>query len=1165
MKFLFHIPIALILFFIAAAIVTVYLVTQTTLVHRSINLLLAQYIESQYDVKIEYGDIGGSLLEYLSVDNVRVDFEGPSQRYRLAKIKRIEAYYNINNLWHGIWRLDSLHIFEPTVILRSDSTGKLLIPKIASKTSQQGESQQKLALGRMRLSDGRFQWFQTPSVFYADSINLVGSVSVSEGVVNFRLDSLSLSYPQKQFHLKQMKLNAVLANKVVGVDSLLLVTDSSRLSGGGIYPLDKTSPYSFSFQNSHFYLPELSTVTRTTLVGNVDFTVKAKGLGADISGNADLDGTLFERRLGPVNTDFAFSDGILSFKNLKGAAFDGQMEGIAELNLVTRPETYSCDLKVADFNLDKIMPETFMSKISGRLQGNGSGFSANDFNLDIDVDCGRGRFDFVNYDSLSGTVSVNVNDMYFHPGFSLSYKHSTFSAEGVVDYGGEMNLNGNFHTSQLADFWGDLFIKRLSGGGSATYVVTGWNSDPDIRGVFRGDSCSIYGCETDSLSASFDIKSFLYRRQGKVEGRTWKSNVWDLPADSVLLAIGIDSNLVSIDTASLYHSRYSLGATGNAILHDSTASVQVNHLDFQFDSLRYVNSEPFPVEFLANGINVDRLHLHGKEGDADISCHYGYDSSIVLTAACDSFHFAPWLVDLGLDSLTNGVMNLDGKMTGKLKNPEIVLKGSINELTYGQKPLGILEADLHLADSSLVLNDMTLHFIGGDLKTTGNFPLVMNLDSGQVFVPQSPMKLTMSSAGTDLSVLSSLNPYLESLTGDYKLQMDIYGTPQQPLSHGSFELNKGTLKVYQMENPIEDLQAQISSQDKRVSVDWVEGKVRYKKREGSVRATGNIVIRNKDVFDYDLDIVGTTVPFKYDLGDIFGVCDFDLTVKGYRPPTVEGSVTVSEATYADEFETEQVTAALEAADTSAAWDYTINMEMLPASVTVKNSDVNMVLGGNLSVVRKAARDNYLGVLDIARGNFYLFDLNFKIEDGSTMNFNDVTEPNPALAINVSTQIRNYTTGVTSSSYDKLDLVIGGTLQFPKITTAAGSVYSDEDILSIVLANPGAQKDSLGTSSFQQRLQGFVAARTSQALARRIGVETFEIAPVYNEKNTLASASVSVGLQTLPNVYTYISSLSLDGKADYGAESRFGKHFFLGLVRDRDNLWRLNLNLNWEFK
>jgi autotransporter translocation and assembly factor TamB len=321
------------------------------------------------------------------------------------------------------------------------------------------------------------------------------------------------------------------------------------------------------------------------------------------------------------------------------------VEGSVDMNLMARPETYSGALNVTGVNFDKIVPNTFKSRINGAVEISGAGFGANSFNLDFDVACSKGSFDFVNYDSLNGVISVNVNDMYFHPGFALDYKHSHFTAEGVVDYNGEMMLNGDFVTTQLADFWGDLFIKELSGSAHANYVVSGSDVDPDIRGVLFGDSCSFYGLTTDSVVATFDIKRFLYRRLGNVEAKTYKSRVWTLPADSLVATVDIDSNLVTISKARLYHPRYSMDAKALAIVADSTASVNVSDFQFKFDSMQYANTAPIPVEFLVDRIVVDKATMKGKEGEVGIYCDYGYDSTIVLRVETESFEVAPWLRD----------------------------------------------------------------------------------------------------------------------------------------------------------------------------------------------------------------------------------------------------------------------------------------------------------------------------------------------------------------------------------------------------------------------------------------------------------------------------------------------------------------------------------------
>ncbi len=1172
MKFIFHIPIALVLIVLGAVIVTIFVVTQTTLVHRGINMLLAQYIESRYNVKVEYGNIGGSLFEYLTVDNVRVDFEKSPHRYRLLNVKRIEAYYNINNLWHGNWHLDSLLIEQPTLVLRSDSSGAVLIPEFGGNGQESKPSALRIAIDHYRVDNGRFQWFKLPSAYYVDSISLAGSLLLDKGDIKAAVDTVLLNYPEQDFHIRSLHCDLTLANKILNVDSLVLVTDSSKIFGDGGYSLDSTGAYKFAFTNSRVCLWELSNVTGLSLLGDIDFSAKVAGKGLTFGGNADLNGSFFDRLIGPVNIDYSYDNGVLNFRNLKGQAFDGDLSGSIEMNLVARPETYSGDLAVTGINLDKILPNTFKSKVNGILQISGSGLGGNSFNIDLNVRAGRGSFDFVNYDSLEGTISANTTDMYFHPGFSLNYKHSRFTTEGVVDYTGEMGLTGDFTTTQLQDFWGDLFIKKLSGTGRGNFVVTGNNRDPDIRGEFYGDSCSFYGLATDSLRASFDIGSFLYRRVGSVKLKAFSSDVWTLPADSLIADVKIDSNVITIDTAVVYDPRYSMAGKAVAIVADSTASVQVSDFAFTFDSLRYYNTAPIPVEFLVDRIVVDTARIRGDEGALNIYCDYGYDSTIVLRVETDSFAVAPWLKELSVDSALTGTLKMDGEMTGKLKLPHVKLEGIVPDLAFGRDSIGTLAAKLHFEDSTVTFDDLVLNFKGGSATATGKFPFIMNLDSGLAYVPQQPMELTVKSSGNDLSILSSLNENIESLSGDYDLQLDVYGTPHQPQTKGFFNLKNGAVKIYQMENPIQDLQAEVTSQDKLVKIEWAEGKARYKGKEGTLRAAGTILIRNLQTFYYDIDIVGFDVPIKYDLGDIYGLCDADLEIKGDNPPKITGDVTVKEATYYEDFATQAVSTAIEAADTVATWDYIIHLVMLPGSVIVKNSDVNMVVDGDLYVERLNAKDNYLGTININRGSYYLGDLTFKIGEGSQLIYQDIKQPDPTLAITASAQLPNYGANVGGSATNTLDLVVTNTLSAPKFSAASGSNYSDQDILTLILMNQSASasaNDPFATTALQNRIQvggiGMLGNLLGRRLSRTFGVEKVEINPTYGSKNNVTGAEFTLGLYTLPNVYTYVNSLSLDGSAEYGAEYHLGRHLFLAGSLNRDKLWNLNLNLKWEFK
>jgi autotransporter translocation and assembly factor TamB len=1168
MRTILKIPIVLVLLFFAAVALTLYLATQTNLLHRVAERLLVTYVESRYDLNVSFGSIGGSLWRNVTIEDVRVDFELAPHRYRLAKIKRLEAHYDLRELFAGRWQVDSLILDSPVVVLRADSAGRLLLPKFGGD-SEATPRQLEIVVGKLRVRDGRFQWFRLPAPLLVDSIQLDAGLRLAADTVSSELHNLALRYPQKEFSLTHLAARLELTPAAIRAESLIIETGESELHLEAYYPLQADSQFSARFARSIFSLDELSRVIDKKIPGRFDFTADVYGSLQRITGNAQLTGDLFERHLGPLSTDFSYENGIVELTSIKGRAFDGRAEGSARLDLIARPETFTADLEVQQLNFERIVPNSFPSSINGKVKMRGSGMGENSFALDLQFDLGPGSFDWVRFDSLRGPLTINVNDLYLGRGFRLDYKHSRFFATGMVDYQGEMFLMGSFKTSQLADFWGDLFIEELSGNAYAEFQVSGPILDPDITGKFRGDSCSFYGYTTDSLVAEYDIESFLYRQQGEVSLHTWASDIWGLPADSIDAVLNLDSNYIDIVSARTYDGYGGMTAAGLVETHDSTATVNISDFVWDFDSLQFVNSRPFVVEFLAEGIAIEAANLHGAGGELDIKLEYGYDSTIDLSVQVDTLPLAPWLTLLEVDSIVGGRLNATGRLQGKLATPEIELVADVSELQTGDLVAGDLDISLSYLDNSLLIEEARVTGMGHLSTLTGYLPMRLQLDSLLVEFLDQEMEFELQSEGTDLTLATLALPDLEAVRGDYTLTLDVSGTLNNLESQGSFVLDNGFVKVYQLENPITNLSAQVYSRDRTIYVDWAEGTMSYSKKSGQVFSTGEIRVLESGLLDYDLQVRGLGVPIKYDLGDVYALCDiYLLEITGSEPPRVEGDVVVYEAEYYDEFEEEFVLAAKEAADTTVVVDYLINVEFLPASVKVRNSDINAVLDGNLTVIREGVRDNYIGSLNVVRGKYYLVNMTFDIEEGSSIIFDDIEQPNPTLNIQVSTKVRNYAGGGVGGGQSTVELLIGGTLLQPTVATTAESQYSFEDVISLlVLNNPAsAATENLGSTHLEQSVLEYAGTNLGQKLTRSIGIEQIEIAPAYGSDQQLSGAEVYLGVYATPNLYTYLSSpLGFEQGAELGFEYRFGRHLYVGGRRDRDNLYHLNLNLNWVFK
>ena len=204
---------------------------------------------------------------------------------------------------------------------------------------------------------------------------------------------------------------------------------------------------------------------------------------------------------------------------------------------------------------------------------------------------------------------------------------------------------------------------------------------------------------------------------------------------------------------------------------------------------------------------------------------------------------------------------------------------------------------------------------------------------------------------------------------------------------------------------------------------------------------------------------------------------------------------------------------------------------------------------------------------------------FQIESGGSINYENIESPNPTLDIYATTKIRGaaQTTqgGPTETSNYELRVHISGTLEEPKIEAAAapeGSPqFTTEEIIPLIFTNYYSEKSNgIGSSErFSDRLtagiSGYLSTQMTQIGSRTLGVETFEIDPVYGNKFDPLGTRLTVGFYTNPNLYIYgRSALSGVSGREVGFEYRLKRFLLLEGSRDDANLYHLLLNLYWDY-
>lgn len=436
-------------------------------------------------------------------------------------------------------------------------------------------------------------------------------------------------------------------------------------------------------------------------------------------------------------------------------------------------------------------------------------------------------------------------------------------------------------------------------------------------------------------------------------------------------------------------------------------------------------------------------------------------------------------------------------------------------------------------------------------------------------IPDEPMKLSLSASGKRFDLLNLVLTNVENLSGDFNLSLEAAGTPERPELTGEVSLKNGRLKLLELENPIENLNTELVLKNTRLFVRSFSGSSRWKGKAGRVTASGTLEFTSLEEFGYDLHVVGERFPFSYEFEPMEGVANFDLTISGQTPPEVGGKIELLALVYSGDFSEEsRTTPVFTTSELASLWDFNLHLTALN-NWWIKTTDVDAELKGDLYILRRNGVYNFLGGLETIRGKYALLGNSFSIEHG-TITYDNIAEPNPKLDIAAVTKVRPARDAAQLVRSPDIDLriLITGTLNQPEVKPDPASAYTEQDVVFLMTTGRASPDSAFSPGGgLAQRLSigglSLATQAVQRAAARQLGVETIELAPEAN--GNFLQSRLTVGKYALPGLYIYGSSpLSSFRGQELGFEYSLGKRFYLEGLKDRNNLYRFNLNLRWEY-
>lgn len=1144
-----------------------------------LNSAIATYVP----LRVSIGAIRGDFLQELILEDVVVRYDDSAGGGDLFKASRITASYKLSNLLNKSYMFRYVWFDSAAVMLSQDSTGKILLPVVrmpASQPSSIGSSSDSAGVPDIAIDNLLLNQCTVTLVRGLDSLRFYNiawnsAVKVEGGTISADIRQASVQSNRPEFAVPGMSGKLTYASGVLATRDLAVIRDDGKLRLSGSADLTRRTAQ-FAFNIDEADLAKIGKLFGIGLSGQVDAYGNVTIGNGEISGNASLGGQFLMADLQNLSIDFRFRDGQLFLDTLRGIALDNcSLDGSAQFDLRKKPETYSATLSLANFNLVKLVPTAIESNLNGSIQLAGESFKDATLKLQIDADLYESTFGGYPIQSGAGRMIVTADSISFPDTFKVSYFENEFDIVGMVEYSRDILLNVKAHLANLDRYRGRLFLNQPGGRGYAEATLSGKTSDPDLEGFFTSDSVWLYGLYAKECEIGFHVSRFLTGRRGEVHVRMQTGGIWNVPYDTLSAVLGLDSNIVRVDTLFAISPKASVSAKGEVLPDIYPQQITVDSLVLHTYDQTLVNRGLLQISLDSVGLEFRKAAVTSRSTMLMALGRINFDESMNLALSVNNVPLGSWARLVEENFHSDGLASFQADLTGTFRNPIFTLRASVDSLTYDSLTLGDLSIAGAYRQQTFTLDSLLLESHPGRYTARGKIDVDIDFTSDSLLkLIDQPLDMTISASDQRFDLVSLVLPSVESMQGDFHADFRLFGKPSEPHLQGEAYLKNGRLKYFDLTNELYTDSAGVTMKDNQIIIDKIECYVKNT-RHGSGKSLaivdGTITVKSFSILNYDLDVqLPREFPIWYELEDIQGVAEGSVHIEGDTPPLVTGDITVTSARYRVNFASPgEGSPLMELLSGDQTWDFNVNVDIL-SNYWIQNDDIDAEFAGNLNIIRERGVYRFIGEMDILQGKGFLFDKVFRIDPGSKVLFNNVDTLNPTLDITATTRIVGLSSS-TDQSKENIDLGlhITGTLEAPEFSTT-GENFSSEDILPLLVANYSASDtgQAKAMTKIEQRLTGLVSSQMSQIgtrQLRRLGVETFDIDPTYGGTVDPLKSVVTLGFYTNPSLYVYGRS-ALSGRLgqEVGFEYRFNKSFLLQGKRDENELYHLNLQLHWEF-
>ncbi|MBK7140984.1 MAG: translocation/assembly module TamB domain-containing protein [bacterium] len=1144
---------------------------------RIVTARLNKLMPSSLPFQVSIGDIDGSLLDDLTIRELRVRFDDSLGGQEIFYTENLSASYSWRNLIDNRINFSSVRLDSTRITLVQDSVGRFGLPtRPGPKATDSAGAIPEFVIDKLSIENLAVTVFKPNDTLQFFDINLHASIASADQTVALEITQANINSNQSRYLLSSLTGQITYSHQLVAFRDLTISRDSTHIKLNGAGGIRQKAGH-ITFNADNLDLRDIGPWTGAKLNGMLDLYGSITFSDSMLNGTLGMGGRFMIADINNLFMNFHFHlpQKHLVFDTVYGLILDRcAVDGSGEIIFSPKPETYRLDLAIEHFNLESLIKGTLPSDLNADIHMEGSSFKSETMLLSVTGDFYDSYFADYPIQVASGKVDITTKKVTFPEPFAIEYYGNRFEVTGDVEYSKDLSLLVNADLPNLEAYQGKLFIKELAGRAHGEASLSGSTKDPDLQAFITSDSAWIYDIFTDSLELGVNVSKIFSEQSGQVIATALNGALYDIPFDTLFTYLQLHQQVVDVDTVFFYSPDFRAMAHGYLHHRETPQKVYVDSVTLLFRDQRLYNRGQIELAVDDRGLNIERGAIASGGSMAMALGRYDYDGDLNLALSVNDIPLRAWASLFRPDFPLDGRASLQGKLGGSLRAPLFELTGEVDSVAWKDLHLGDLRMTASYRERTLTIDSSLLTSDTGIYRAHGNFNVDLDLTADSIQILDRPFDLTINATDHRFDLVEAFLPSVEYLGGDMRADVRLYGTPNAPHLEGAVTLANARLKYYDLVDTVFADSAEFRMRDNQIMVDQIEAYVKDKRApSGKSIATieGDLTFKQLNNIIWNIDVsLPRAFPVYYELDDIHAVVEGDLSVQGESPPEVTGDLTILSARYRANFaEAEEGSPIMAVLAGDQAWNLNINVEV-PSNFWIENDDIDAEFAGFLNIIRERGEYRFIGEMEILRGQAPLFDRSWTIQSGSRAIYDNVAEPNPTLDVTACTIIRGIATDDEPRKDEELCVVVTGTLEEPQLAVSGDAGFSREDLLPLLVTN-SATSDANGSSftGLEQRLTGLLGTQVSQIGSRqlsRLGVETFEIDPLYSGKFDPLKSRVTLGFYTTPSLYVYgRSSLSGATGRELGFEYRLNKSFLVEGRRDEEDLYHLNLKLHWEFK